>query len=185
MISPEDQKNVDAILHFWFTETTAKQKYAKDDVFDALIKNKFEGLYWSVMKGNTESWRETPQGRLAEVIILDQFARNMFRGDKQSFAGDDLALLLAREALEVGDDMKLPKNQRGFFYMPFMHSESRQVHVEALKIFQEKGSEGGLKYEIKHKAIIDRFGRYPHRNEVMGRESTPEELAFLKEHGGF
>ncbi len=173
------------ILTFWFEETTPEQKFSKDDGFDALIKHTFEKLYWQIMDGSTKSWRDTPAGRLAEIIVLDQFARNMFRGDKQSFAGDELALTLAREAIATSDDMQLPDEQRQFFYMPFMHSESRAVHAEALQLFEEKSGADSLKYEIMHKKIIDQFGRYPHRNEVMGRESTPEELEFLKEHTGF
>ena len=176
---------IDEILTFWFEETTPKQKYSQNDDFDALIKSKFEKLYWRVMAGNTKSWRNTPAGRLAEIILLDQFARNMFRDDRQSFAGDELALTLAREAIATGDDMKLPDEQKQFFYIPFMHSESQAVPDEALKLFETKSDEDGLKYEIMHKEIIDRFGRYPHRNEVMGRESTAEELEFLKEHAGF
>lgn len=179
------KQNINEIISFWFEETSLKQKYSKDDHFDTLIKIRFEKLYWSAMEGGTKSWRSTPTGRLAEVIVLDQFARNMFRGDKQSFAGDELALSLAREAIASGDDMKLPDEQKQFFYMPFMHSESPEVHEEALELFKEKLNENGLKYEITHKEIIDRFGRYPHRNEIMGRKSTPEELKFLKEHTGF
>jgi len=184
-MNTNQDETINEILTFWFEETSLKQKYSKDDDFDALIKSKYEALYWDVMEGATKSWRGTPEGRLAEVIILDQFARNMFRGKKQSFAGDELALTLAREAIAVGDDMKLPDGQGQSFYMPFMHSESREVHAEALELFEEKSDENSLKYEIIHKEIIDRFGRYPHRNEVMGRESTPEELEFLKEHTGF
>ncbi len=177
--------DINEVLNFWFKEVKPKQKYSKDTEFDALIKSKFEALYWRAMKSDTSSWRGTPEGRLAEVIILDQFARNMFRGNSQSFAGDDLALTLAKDALEVGADMELPTEQRQFFYMPYMHSESREVHAEALKIFEEKSNKDTLKYEVSHKEIIDRFGRYPHRNEIMGRKSTPEELEFLKEHTGF
>ncbi len=179
------QDTINEVLTFWFEETTPAQKYKKDDEFDTLIRNKFEKLYWQVLAGETKSWRSTPAGRLAEVIILDQFARNMFRGHKQSFAGDELALSLAREAIAAGDDTKLTDAQKQSFYMPFMHSESREVHTEALPLFTERANSGGLKYEIQHKEIIGRFGRYPHRNEVMGRESTAEELEFLKDHTGF
>jgi uncharacterized protein (DUF924 family) len=184
-MNSNNENEINSVLDFWFKETTLKQKYSKDDEFDALIKSKFEKLYFRVMDGDTKSWRATPSGRLAEVIILDQFSRNMFRGDKQCFAADELALTLSKEALETGDDMKLSDEQKQFFYMPFMHSESREVHVEALELFKEKSDENGLKYEIAHKEIIDRFGRYPHRNIVMERESTQEELEFLKEHTGF
>lgn len=180
-----DQEKIQEILDFWFVKTTPEQKYKKDDVFDAKVTQRFKSVYEQVMIGETEQWRETSEGRLAEIIVLDQFARNMFRGDAQSFLGDDLALKLSREALLEKADEDFPQEKRQFFYMPFMHSESRAVHVEALKIFQEKSDEGGLKYEIMHKEIIDQFGRYPHRNEVMGRQSTLEEVEFLKQHSGF
>ena len=182
---PKEQATIDEIINFWFEETIVKQKLTKNEVFDALIKNWFEPVFWQIMQGETESWRSTPEGKLAEVVVLDQFARNMFRGDKQSFAGDELALALAKEAIETGADMTLPEDRRQAFYMPFMHSESKAVHEEAAPLFTERASESVKEYEQKHKAIIDQFGRYPHRNEILGRESTPDELIFLEEHSGF
>jgi len=142
-MNESESNTIESIFTFWFEETTQEQKYNKDDAFDEKIKDNFRTTYWKVVNGETESWRETPEGRLAEIIVLDQFARNMFRDDKQFFANDELALTLAREALAVGADMELTNEQRHFFYMPFMHSESREVHEEALKIFTEKSSEGG------------------------------------------
>lgn len=180
-----DTKIIDEILTFWFEETKPEQRFKKDAAFDAQIKKRFEKVYWDVLHGKTKSWRKTPEGRLAEIIVLDQFARNIFRDDKQAFAGDEFALDLARKALAVGADKKVAEERRTFFYMPFMHSESRDVHEEALEIFKQHGKEENLKYEIKHKTIIDRFGRYPHRNEVLGRESTEEEKEFLKDNPGF
>ena len=184
-MNEKEAHKIDDILLFWFEEVTPKQKFVKDPEFDALITEKFESTYWDIMNGKTKGWRDTPEGRLAEIIVLDQFARNMFRNDAQSFAGDTRALELARDALAVGDDKKVSKEKQLFFYMPYMHSESREVHVEALKIFTEFGNKINLEYEIKHKNIIDRFGRYPHRNKVLGRESTPEEIEFLKTNSGF
>tara|TARA_B100000745_G_scaffold98011_1_gene62361 strand:+ start:26704 stop:27249 length:546 start_codon:yes stop_codon:yes gene_type:complete len=173
------------ILTFWFEETKPEQQFKKDPEFDELISSKFKETYWEIMDNKTKDWRDTPEGRLAEVIVLDQFARNMFRDDKQAFAGDPLALKLAQEALSVGTDKEVPEDRRVFFYMPFMHSESKEVHEDALKIFTEHGNARNLDYEKKHKDIIDRFGRYPHRNKVLRRESTPEELEFLKDNPGF
>jgi uncharacterized protein (DUF924 family) len=176
---------IQSILKFWFEETTPEQKFKKDKDFDKLIKQKFLDTYWDIINGKTESWRSSPKGRLAEIIVLDQFARNMFRNDPQSFAGDNLALKLAQETIKSGDDMKLPIEQRTFIYMPYMHSESKEIHEKALEIFKKHGQPKNLEYEIKHKEIIDKFGRYPHRNEILGRESTPEEKEFLKTHNGF
>jgi uncharacterized protein (DUF924 family) len=178
------EKIIDTILNYWFEETTGKQKFTKDPEFDAKVKQRFEETYWDIINGKTNSWRTTPEGRLAEIIVLDQFARNMFRNDKQAFAGDALALTLARDARNVGADKEVEENRRTFFYMPYMHSESKEAHIEALAIFKEVGGKN-LKYEIKHKAIIDRFGRYPHRNKLLGRNSTQEEISFLKDNPGF
>ena len=125
------------------------------------------------------SWRKTAEGRLAEIIVLDQFSRNIFRGTARAFAQDSLALALAQEAISLDLDKQLSPEQRAFLYMPFMHSESRLIHEYAFKLFQRLGNPSNLEYEIKHKIIIERFGRYPHRNQILGRESTEEELSFL------
>ena len=173
------------VITFWFEESTPGQWFKKSDEFDAKVRERFENVYRQVVAGETEDWRSKPEGRLAEVIVLDQFSRNMFRDDPQAFAHDSLALVLAQEAIRVGDDQKLDTIKRRFLYMPFMHSESKKVHETAVKLFKTLGHKETIDYEIKHKDIIDRFGRYPHRNEVLGRTSTPEEIAFVKEHGGF
>ena len=173
------------ILKFWFEDTTPAQRFKKDPDFDAVIKKRFEQTYWDIVEGWTKTWRSAPEGRLAEIIVLDQFARNMFRDDAQAFAGDELALSLAEEAIAVGDDLKVSQEQRVFLYMPYMHSESAEVHIKALEIFRQYGNAANLDYEIKHKAIIDSFGRYPHRNKALGRTSTPEEIKWLEAGGGF
>jgi uncharacterized protein (DUF924 family) len=120
---------------------------------------------------------------LAEIIVLDQFSRNMFRDTAMGFAQDGLALVLAQEAVSQGVDQELSLTQRAFLYMPFMHSESLVIHDLAVKFFSQQGMEGNLDFEFRHKAIIEQFGRYPHRNAVLGRQSTPEELEFLKQPG--
>ena len=122
---------------------------------------------------------QTPEGRLAEIIVLDQFSRNLYRDQPHAFAYDNMALILAQEAISLQLDAQLSPEQRAFLYMPFMHSESKLIHEFALKLFQRLGNEINLNFEKKHKVIIDRFGRYPHRNALLGRVSTPEELAFL------
>ena len=158
-------------------------RFAKSDELDKKIRDRFLSTYKEVINGKTADWRKTPEGRLAEIIVLDQFSRNMFRNSKQAFAADNLALKLAQEMVKSGDDQKIPLEQRAFVYMPYMHSEDPKVHDEAVKLFSQKGLEIGLKFELLHKKIIDRFGRYPHRNEILGRVSTPEEIEFLKEEG--
>jgi uncharacterized protein (DUF924 family) len=176
-VKPED------VLNFWFNEIDKKLWFEKDEKFDQRIRQKFEKTFEDILSGKMESWSHTPEGRLAEIIVLDQFSRNMFRGTAKSFSGDQLALKLAQAAVKAGDDQKISIERRAFLYMPYMHSEDHKVHEEAMRLFSQPGLEYNLKYEILHKNIIDRFGRYPHRNKILGRESTPEELEFLKKPG--
>ncbi len=169
------------ILQFWFKDSTPEQWFRKDDSYDQMIRAQFFETHAAALRGELAHWRETPQGRLAEVIVLDQFSRNLFRNRPEAFVGDLAALILAQEAVRAGIDLKLGMTERQFLYMPYMHSESRKVHRTALELFTKLGEPGALQYEILHKEIIDRFGRYPHRNEILGRDSTPEEIEFLKQ----
>jgi uncharacterized protein (DUF924 family) len=172
-----------SVLQFWFQEITPAQWWKVDPEFDQLVLSRFSALHTQASQCELFRWRQSPSGRLAEIIVLDQFSRNMFRGSKLAFAADPLALALAQEAVAAGDDHKLPVEQRVFTYMPYMHSESRLIHGVAERLFKESGSENNYEFELRHKAIIDRFGRYPHRNEALGRESTQDELAFLAQPG--
>lgn len=172
-----------SVLQFWFHEITPAQWWKVDPAFDRLIASRFTSLHEQAMRGELFSWRADPRGRLAEIIVLDQFSRNMFRGERGAFASDPIALTLAQEAIAVGADFALPTEERVFLYMPFMHSESKLIHEVAEKIFRDNAPGSNYQFELRHKAIIDRFGRYPHRNAILGRESTPEELAFLAEPG--
>ena len=156
------------ILRFWFTELTPQQHFAKNVALDESIRTRFG---------------PTLEGRLAEILVLDQFSRNVYRDTVRAFAQDALALALAQELVTSGQDRSLPTAQRVFAYMPYMHSESALIHEQALALFAQPGMENNLDFERRHKAIIDRFGRYPHRNAILGRTSTPEELAFLSEPG--
>jgi uncharacterized protein (DUF924 family) len=171
------------ILYFWFVEAGPKRWWKKSDDFDALIKTRFQGVYEAARICECSNWRESARGRLAEIIVLDQFPRNMFRGSARSFESDALALLLSQEAVRCVADHAMNADERAFLYMPYMHSESLKVHVEAVEVFDKPGLEDNLRFEHKHKEIIDRFGRYPHRNDILGRKSTPEEIEFLKQPG--
>ncbi|MNJ98443.1 hypothetical protein D3C87_162090 [compost metagenome] len=175
--------NPQKVLDFWFEEIDPSLWFMKDDLFDQRVQDRFLPTYAFLINDETHAWRVSPEGRLAEVIVLDQFPRNMFRDKPEAFATDELALIAAQEAVRVGDDRKLPIIQRAFLYMPYMHSEDAKVHEQAMKLFNQPGLENNYKYEIAHKKIIDRFGRYPHRNKILGRKSTPEEIEFLKEPG--
>jgi len=174
---------VQDVIKFWFEETEPSQWWQKDKQFDREIAARFGRLHDAAVKGELSDWRDTPEGRLAEIIVLDQFSRNIYRDRPEAFAYDALAVVLTQEAIRSGDDKKLPIEQRGFLYMPLMHSESLQLHDTAMKVFDQPGLEGNYEAEVKHKAIIEKFGRYPHRNQILGRESTLDELGFLKMPG--
>ena len=172
-----------SLLHFWFTELTPKQHFAKDPALDETIRTRFGATLEAAAKCELFAWRATPEGRLAEIVLLDQFSRNVYRDTARAFAQDALALALAQELVASGQDRSLPLAQRSFAYMPYMHSESALVHAHAVTLFSQPGMEDTLRFELRHQAIIERFGRYPHRNAILGRSSTAEELAFLSEPG--
>ena len=171
--------NYQDFLDFWFSPAAEPNWFVKSAEFDALLAEKFTDVLQQAAQGELWTWRETPAGRLAEIIVLDQLSRNLYRNDPRAFAQDGMALVLAQEMIHLKLDQDLNLTERRFLYMPFMHSESKLIHEFALKLFQRLGNEINLSFEKKHKLIIDRFGRYPHRNAILGRNSTPEELTFL------
>ncbi len=171
------------VLDFWFRQSTPEQWFRKDDTFDEAIRTRFSALHARAAQGELCGWRQDAAGRLAEVIVLDQFSRNLLRGSAQSFAQDGMALVLAQEAIARGLDDDLPPEQRAFLYMPFMHSESAAIQAESVRLFTALGQANNLDYARQHQVIVERFGRFPHRNVVLGRESTPEEAEFLKQPG--
>lgn len=171
------------VIEFWFHELSPDQWWVKDEALDKLIKARFEQTLRDARNRRLAEWRYQPRGRLAEIIVLDQFSRNIYRDTPEAFIGDSLALELALIAIEQRDDLSLTPQERLFLYMPLMHSEDSQVHDIATECFTALGLQENLEYERQHKAIIDRFGRYPHRNAVLGRPSTPEEQAFLRQPG--
>ncbi len=171
------------VLHFWFEELEPKQHFVKDPVLDATIRQRFGLTLETAARGELFAWRSSPQGRLAEIIVLDQFSRNLFRGTPRAFAQDAQALTLAQELVASGQDQALPPTQRVFAYMPYMHSESALIHAQALQLFAQPGMEANLEFERRHLAIIERFGRFPHRNTSLGRASSAPEIAFLSEPG--
>ena len=172
-----------SILDFWFREIDPAQWWRVDPAFDELIRHRFLDVHRQAAAGELFAWRATAQGRLAEIIVLDQFSRNLFRGTAAAFAQDGMALVLAQEAVAAHVHETLIPVERGFLFLPYMHSESRAVHVEAERLYREFALPANHEFELKHKAIIDRFGRYPHRNNLLGRVSTAEELAFLEQPG--
>lgn len=171
--------NYKQVLDFWFDPENKEFWFSKSDEFDLELEEKFGHTLQQAMQCELWTWRETAEGRLAEIIVLDQFSRNLFRDHPASFAQDPLALSLAQEAVRLDLDQQLAPDQRCFMYMPFMHSESKIIHAQALQLFEALSNPINLDFELKHKTIIDRFGRYPHRNQILERESTPEEVEFL------
>ncbi|AVS76015.1 DUF924 family protein [Paracidovorax cattleyae] len=171
------------VLHFWFEETTPDLWFRKDDAFDAAIRARFGALHARAALGELWEWRADASGRLSEVIVLDQFSRNLLRGRAESFAQDGMALALAQEAVARGLDADLPPPRRAFLYMPFMHSESARIQAESVRLFTVLGQPNNLDFALQHQAIVDRFGRFPHRNTVLGRETTAEEALFLQQPG--
>lgn len=171
------------VLKFWFEDVKPSQWWKKDKSFDQIVIERFSEIHAQAARCELFDWREKAQGRLAEILILDQFSRNMFRDSARAFAYDALALALAQEAVAAGADLLLSQVERSFLYMPYMHSESLKVHAIATELFDENELQNNIEFELKHRKVIEQFGRYPHRNAALGRESTPEEVEFLKQPG--
>jgi len=167
------------ILSFWFEEITPAQWWVKDPELDHQIKRRFGDIHRKASRCELFTWRDEPRGRLAEIIVLDQFSRNIYRDTPTAFSCDALALSLAQHAISLGIDHELPSIQRSFIYMPFMHSESLLIHQTALELFNHEALHDNLTAEMKHHKILEQFGRYPHRNKILDRQSTDEELTFL------
>lgn len=168
-----------AVLDFWFTAHGEDDWFAARPEFDALIASTFSDTLAALARGEGQGWRTTPEGRLAEIIVLDQFARQIHRGRAAAFATDPIALILAQECVGGGHHHFLPPRQRSFALLPFMHSESARMQRESVRLFTALGNPDQLRYAEAHAAVIARFGRFPKRNVALGRASTPEELAYI------
>lgn len=175
---------VEQITRFWFEELKPEAWFRKDASVDDAIRQRFAALHDEVAQLRPEQLA-TPLECLAAVIALDQFSRNMFRGSPRAFATDALALSISQHAIAGGLDRQLSKQQRWFLYMPFQHSEDRKVQARSIELFTQLDDPENLGYARQHQEVIDRFGRFPHRNAVLGRVSTPEELQFIATHRGF
>jgi uncharacterized protein (DUF924 family) len=172
------------IMDYWFSPRVQKKCWGKDPLFDQEICDRFLDVYEQAVAGELSHWHITAEGKLAEIIVLDQFPRNMFRDSAAAFAHDELARKCTRAAIESGDDSGLAPSQQAFLYMPLMHSEDIADHELAVQVYSSHPDlAGNLRFELAHKAIIDRFGHYPHRNAVLDRECSDEETAFLQQPG--
>lgn len=175
--------NADAILQYWFHQLQPRDWWSKNELVDFTITQRFGTTLQAARRGELHEWRDTAHGRLAEIIVLDQFSRQIHRDTPEAFAADGMALVLAQEALRSGTDKALADHERAFLFMPFMHSESAAMQALSVRLFDQPGLEDKLRFARAHKVIIDRFGRYPHRNRILGRSSTVEEEAFLQQPG--
>jgi len=173
---------VDAVLGFWFVECDEQDWFGKDAAFDEAIRVRFMPLYRR-LQSQADDIAQSPRQALAAVVVLDQFPRNMFRNDPRAYATDALALGIAKAAIASGLDKVLSKRERLFLYLPLEHSENVDDQIVACDLTAATGDVRWTRYALAHKAIIERFGRFPHRNAVLGRPSTPEELAFLETPG--
>ncbi|RIK97795.1 MAG: DUF924 domain-containing protein [Proteobacteria bacterium] len=171
------------IIAFW-REAGPAQWYAKDDGFDAELRRRFLGVWEAARDGRLASWEDSDEGALALILVLDQFSRNMFRNDARAFSADEQARAVAGRAIAKGVDQRIEPALRAFMYLPFEHSEEMADQERSVALFRAMGDAESLKWADLHLDIIKRFGRFPHRNAVLGRATTPEEEAFLTE-GGF
>ena len=171
------------VLDFWFGELTPQQHFAKDDAMDAAIHDRFGALQQELLTNKADGWQDSPEEILAAIIVLDQFSRNLFRGQAAAFAADSLAVDLTLSAIEKGWHRGFEPLWRSFLYMPLMHCEDMGVQLFALRCFADEGLEFNLKFAQDHFAVIEKFGRYPSRNAALGRASTDAELAYLAQPG--
>jgi uncharacterized protein (DUF924 family) len=176
-------QSYETVIQFWFVDHTREDHFGGKPEFDAKLAAAFGDLHPAVARGEAWHWRQTPEGRLAEIVVLDQFSRQLHRGSPEAFAQDKMALVLAQEALAAGADDAVPRDWAGFFYLPFMHAESLVIQDEGVRLYQQHGDPEQLDYMVRHRDAIARFGRFPFRNTALGRKSTPDELTYMAEAG--
>ena len=183
---PLDQVSPVDVLDFWFADGSRAHWWEASDTFDDLIRSQFAELWEQACAGHLDNWADRPDGALALIILLDQFSRNLNRRSARAFAQDDKARSIARSTIANGLDMEIERERRQFIYMPFEHSEDLQDQITALAYMRERvGEPSAILFAEKHLEVIEKFGRFPHRNKALGRESTMAELAWLDQGGGF
>jgi uncharacterized protein (DUF924 family) len=191
MLSPAVQREggrmsadtIHDVVRFWFDELKPRDWYGPGEAIDAEIADRFRDAYDALKDGVPAVWLDTPTGYLAAILVLDQLPRNMFRGTPRAFATDQQALALAKQAIDEGVDRRLKPKRRAFIYLPFQHSEEAEDQARSVGLFTALGNPLNLDYALRHQAVIERFGRFPHRNAILDRLSTAEEWDFLKEPG--
>lgn len=173
------------VRDFWFSDEMSKLWFEKSDQVDQRIKDEFSDTYEAAHAGKLEQWMDTPEDALALVITLDQFPRNIFRGTARAFESNDIALNYARRSIDREDDKFVDPTRRQFFYLPYMHSEKLMDQNASVTFYEGLGNENSLRFAIAHRDVIEKFGRFPHRNAPLARESTPEEIEYMETHKGF
>lgn len=175
----------ETIIDFWFAESSRGFWFRSTPEMDARLRDRFIGVWLAAAEEELISWEESPEGALALIIILDQFPLNMFRGKPLAYATEEQARNIARAAIDRGLDRDLSNEQNSFLYMPFMHSEDMADQALSIKLFEQSGLEGSIRFAQHHHDIVQRFGRFPHRNKILGRQSRGEEIAYLASSESF
>ena len=174
-----------SLIDFWFSDEVRKRWFKSTTQFDRQLLDRYEDTWQQAQQGDLDDWCDTALGSLAMVILCDQFPLNMFRGEAKSFSTEAKSREVARAAIDRGFDQELPARQKSFLYMPFMHSEDLEDQALALKLFDQPGLEDNFRFSKHHFRIVERFGRFPHRNEILGRKSTDAEVEYLNSKEGF
>lgn len=174
-----------SIIDFWFSPGMEARWFNSTPALDAEIRERYQSLWESAATGGLDEWRASAQGALALAIVLDQFPLNMFRGTPAAFSTEQRAVAVAKQAVATGYDKQIPGSRRAFLYMPLMHSESMPDQDLSVELFESAGLDENAKFARHHRGIVERFGRFPHRNAILGRESTEEELAYLRSPQAF
>jgi len=178
-IESRSQPTQDTVLDFWLLQTGADKWFSRDDALDDVIRVKFAALHKRAVAGALASWRETALGCLGEIIVLDQFSRNLYRDDARAYAADDQAREILVLALAQDFDAGMSKDEKRFLYMPLQHSEDAADQARSVELFRSLEDDETFQFTLRHQEIISRFDRFPHRNAALGRDSTAEEIAFL------
>ena len=182
--SASDEKSITAILTFWFEETSPEAWFKKDTLFDGILMQKFGRIVEQALAGQLDKWAQQKDGRLALILLLDQMTRNIYRNTPKAFAGDEIACALSlRSSTDGTVEAETDIHKRQFFLMPMMHSEDLAIQKQSLPLFKALTSGNTYNYAVRHHDIIERFGRFPHRNEILKRPSSEEETAFLAQPG--
>jgi uncharacterized protein (DUF924 family) len=173
------------LIDFWFSEDASKHWFNSTEAFDQALIDSYEATWVEAEQGKLDHWQQSAAGSLALVIVLDQFPLNMFRGQVKSFSTESQSRDVARVAIDKGFDQELPASQVSFLYMPFMHSEDLDDQALGVELFNKPGLESNYRFARHHYSIVERFGRFPHRNKILGRESSAAEVEYLDSREGF